>query len=261
MQWRKLFDLEPIYAVLCDKIAVRDYISERVGPEFLVPVLWIGNPDAIPFETLAVPYIIKSNHATEQTIIVDGKASLNKQAVRAKAREWLDWCHGTAIDEPGYVHVPSKLVIERLLLRKDGSPPIERKFFVFDGIARVVQSVTVRVRDRARFVSHHTLDWTELPWTVTYPRPTETVDPPRRFGEMIRIAEQLGASFDHVRVDMYECDDRIYVGELTLYSYSGLNPFKPDSADYVLGSYWNLQSNPLRALWAILTKRREIRPT
>ena len=77
-------------------------------------------------------------------------------------------------------------------------------------------------------MSHHTLDWTELPWTVTHPRPTEPVDPPRHFGEMIRIAERLGTGFDHVRVDMYECDDKIYVGEMTVYSYSGLHPIQPE---------------------------------
>ena len=31
MQWRKLFDLNPIYAVITDKLASRDFIAERVG--------------------------------------------------------------------------------------------------------------------------------------------------------------------------------------------------------------------------------------
>ena len=42
MQWRKLFDLNPLYAVLCDKIAVREVVAQRIGPEFLVPLLWVG---------------------------------------------------------------------------------------------------------------------------------------------------------------------------------------------------------------------------
>ena len=201
MQWRKLFDLNPLYAVLCDKVAVREVVAQRIGPEFLVPLLWVGSPDDIPFKTLRIPYIIKSAHGTGHTIVVDGKTALNERAVRATARDWLDWCHGTGLDEPGYVHVPHRLIIEKLLLRDDGSPPVERKIFVFDGTARLVQSVTVSAEDRSRLVSHHTLDWTELPWTVTHPRPTRPVDPPRRLDEMIRIAERLGAGFDHVRVD------------------------------------------------------------
>ena len=258
MQWRKLFDLNPLYAVLCDKAAVRDIVRERVGPEYLAPLLWVGSPDDIPFEALEPPYIIKSTHGTGQTLIVKDKAGLDERAVRETARAWLDQCHGTALDELGYVHVPHRLVVEKLLLRADGSPPIERKIYVFDGTARVVQSTIVSMKDRTRLVSHHDMDWTELPWTITNPRPTGPVDPPRHFGEMIRIAERLGTGFDHVRVDMYECDDEIYVGEMTLYSYSGLHPFAPDAADYMLGSYWKLRTKRLRALYAILIKRREI---
>jgi hypothetical protein len=36
MQWRKLFDLNPLYAVISDKLAVRDFIAERVGNDLLL---------------------------------------------------------------------------------------------------------------------------------------------------------------------------------------------------------------------------------
>ena len=32
---------------------------------------------------------------------------------------------------------------------------------------------------------------------------------------------------------------------MTVYSYSGLHPIQPDSADYVLGSYWELPARPV----------------
>ncbi|WP_291694220.1 hypothetical protein, partial [Bradyrhizobium sp.] len=52
-----------------------------------------------------------------------------------------------------------------------------------------------------------------------------------------------------------------YAGEITLYSYSGLHPIKPDSADFILGSYWKVHCLDLwlRALWALLMRKREIR--
>jgi TupA-like ATPgrasp len=78
---------------------------------------------------------------------------------------------------------------------------------------------------------------------------------------MIDIAERLGADFDHVRVDLYDCDDVIYVGELTLYSHSGLYVAKPDEADLILGKSWPLKSPARRALRAVLGGRREIRPS
>ena len=261
IQWRKLFDLNPAYNILCDKIAVRNFVKERVGPELLVPLLWFGDdPNAIPFDTIKAPYIIKSSHASGHTIIVEDEALLDKQAIRKTARSWLDRNHGKALDEPGYAHVPHALLVERLLLKKDGSPPLEHKIFVFDGAARVIQSITVSAESRARFVSHHTPDWIELPWRIFTIRPSShPLNPPRQLDKIIKVAESLGAGFDHVRVDLYECDDRIYAGEITLYSHSGLLPITPGSADFVLGAYWKVRFKWLRALWAILARQREIR--
>src|ERR1700724_1106290 len=47
MQWRKLFDLDPIYAVFCDKVATREYVAQRVGSDALVPMLWLGRDPAV----------------------------------------------------------------------------------------------------------------------------------------------------------------------------------------------------------------------
>ena len=260
IQWRKLFDLNPLYSILCDKIAVRDFIKQRGGPELLVPQLWSGgDPNAIPFDAIEPPYIIKSSHASEHTIIVENEALPDEQAIRDTAFAWLAWNHGRAFDEPGYVHVPPALLIERLLLKKDGSPPLEHKIFVFDGVVRVIQSITVSAQNRARFVSYHTPDWIELPWRILRPRSSQPLDPPRQLDKIIKVAECLGAGFDHVRVDLYECDDKIYAGEMTLYSHSGLLPITPDSADFVLGSYWKVHFKWLRTLWAVLVREREIR--
>ena len=52
IQWRKLFDLNPLYSILCDKIAVRDFIKQRGGPELLVPQLWSGGD---PTQYLLMP--------------------------------------------------------------------------------------------------------------------------------------------------------------------------------------------------------------
>ena len=260
MQWRKLFDLNPLYSALCDKIAVRDFIEERAGPDLLVPLLWFGNnPNAIPLDSIDPPYIIKSSHACAHSIIVEDRALLNEQAIRETARSWLAWDHGRAADEPGYVQVPPALLIEKLLLKRDGSPPLEHKIFVFDGVARVIQSITVSAENRARFVSHHTKEWIELPWKFLRPRLSQPLNPPRGLDKIIEVAECLGAGFDHVRVDLYECDEKIYAGEMTLYTSSGLLPISPDSADFILGGYWKLRLKLLRALWAVLARERIIR--
>ena len=116
----------------------------------------------------------------------------------------------------------------------------------------------VSAEDRARFVSHHTLDWVELPFTVTHPRPEKPSIRPARWIGSSRSPNDSAKAWTsqgrYVRVRRENLR-----GEMTLYSYSGLHPIQPDSADFTLGAYWELRPNRLQALWAILARRREIR--
>src|SRR5689334_6011326 len=137
MQWRKLFDLNPLYAIFCDKLAVRDYVAERVGAQMLVPVLWAGeDPDAVPLETLQRPYVIKSSHGCGHTIVVTADVQLDVAQARDTMRQWLGGCYGRAEDEAGYWHVPRRIMVERCLLDRDGKRPDEFRLFVFDGVVR-----------------------------------------------------------------------------------------------------------------------------
>ncbi len=261
MQWRKLFDLKPIYAVFSDKYATRSYVAERLGPGVLPTLYWVGNdPDAIPFDRLTAPYVIKSTHGYEHVVIVERGGTPDVEAIREKARRWLAYNHGSAMWEPGYQHVPRRLVVEELLEDPSGRPLVERKIFVFDGKVRMVESIFVEPGTRGRQTAMHTADWQLLGWYATrqpYPGPKPR---PEHLEEMFAAAERLAAGFDFLRVDLYDCGDSFRVGELTVYSWSGLFNFNPDEADLILGSYWHLRLPVLRAVLAVLFRRREIRP-
>ncbi|MEO6209258.1 MAG: ATP-grasp fold amidoligase family protein [Gemmatimonadaceae bacterium] len=250
IQWRKLFDFNPLFATLCDKIAVRDYIAERVGPEHLIPLLWSGAPADIPFDAIARPYFLKSSHSSGQVIMIGREDVLDATAIRERAARWLTINHGLAYDEPGYAPVPPRLMIEQTVTTADGARPDELRFFVFDGKVAVINTVFVE-DGRIRSGAFHTRDWTRLNWHFTrvvdrsFPRPS-------RLDEMITVAERLGEGLDHVRVDIYDCGDRIWIGELTLYSWSGYSRFDPDEADFELGSYWRIRSSGWRPVVAAL---------
>jgi hypothetical protein len=259
IQWRKLFDLDPAYAVLSDKLAVRGVIAARAGEQLLIPLLWSGDdPDAIPFERLERPYVLKSTHASGHVMIVGPEDAIAPDDLRARARDWLDHCHGTHMHEPAYVRVPRRLMIERRLTRPDGGAPGEIRLFVFGG--RVAIANTVFVEDgRMRNGAFHTPDWRRLDWHFSRRLDDREFPRPPRLDQMIRAAERIGAGFDHVRVDFYDCADRIHVGEVTVYPWSGLSRFNPDEADGLLGGYWTISRPRWRAAMAILLRRREIR--
>jgi hypothetical protein len=259
MQWRKLFDLNPLFGVFSDKIAVRDFIAARIGTEHLIPVLWIGtDPELIPFDRLEPPYVIKSSHAAGHTILVARGERPDAASVRQRVRAWLGHCHGTSMVEPGYVNVPRRIMIERAVLTAEGDRPRELCLFVFGGRVCVVQT---RAIEKGRLVNlgFNARDWTRLRWWLTTPFREEPPQRAKRLYDMIALAERLGQGLDHLRVDFYDCGDTIWIGELTVYCWSGMVPFHPEGTDRAFGAYWRLAWPLPRAIAAVLLRRRGIR--
>ena len=81
--------------------------------------------------------------------------------------------------------------------------------------------------------------------------PTADIDPhpPASLARMIEGAETLGAGFDFVRIDVYECGGLPRFGEMTFYPGSGLDPFDPPILDLVMGSLW-LGTSPRESIHA-----------
>ena len=252
IQWRKLFDLNSLYSTMADKIAARDFIAERVGPEWLVPLLWTGESvDDIPFDALEPPYVLKCSHGSTFNVIVRDRASLDREKIRATLQDRLARNFGAYMREPCYTPIQPRLLAEQLMLEADGSPPLELKIFVFDGRARLIHGVFVD-KTRARFDAMHDCDWRPLPWHAFNQRYEGQVPKPARLAEFVSLAERLGAGFEHLRVDLYQWQGQPRVGELTLYNLSGLWPFTPDEVDFILGGWWRLRRPIGRALAAVL---------
>lgn len=54
LQWLKLYDRNPLYTKLVDKYEVRSYIREKLGEEYLIPLVGDGvwdSVDAIDFSS------------------------------------------------------------------------------------------------------------------------------------------------------------------------------------------------------------------
>ncbi|MCW2750481.1 MAG: polysaccharide biosynthesis protein [Aeromicrobium sp.] len=257
IQWRKAFDMNPLFGTLCDKLAVRDYIVSRVGYEYVIPLLWSGGPTAhIPFDALEPPYVVKSSHASGHVAFVTGHHDVKVTELRRRTVKWMAQTYGDRTDEPGYDPVPPRLMVERMLAGPSGERPDERRLFVFDGKVAVINTVFIE-DGQVRADAFHTPDWARLDWSVTRKVDREFVRPDR-LDDMIRVAEELGRGLDHVRVDLYDCGDRFHVGEVTLYSWGGHARFNPDEADLLLGAHWNLKKPMRRAVRSVLFGRRRI---
>jgi hypothetical protein len=223
----------PEFTPLADKHSVRAYVASKVGEEYLIKLLWHGEaPHDIPFDTLPTEYVIKSNHACRQVIVVKGNP--DRTDIRHRVSGWLKTNHYWANREHQYYHIKPKVLIEEYLRSQDRGGPLDYRFWCFRGYPEVVQ-VDNHAHDINPFFD---TEWNllDLHYREGVSRPH--LSKPRDFDEMISIASQLSAPFDFVRVDLYNIDGKIYFGELTFTPVGGGLKLRPESWDVKLGEKW-----------------------
>jgi TupA-like ATPgrasp len=176
------------------------------------------------------PFVLKARHGCNQSIFVHTDMA-NWQAIRRKAGRWLANAYGGWLDEWLYAHIPRGLLVEQFI-GEGRQLPIDYKFYVFAGRVEYVQ-VHLERAGRHRWIL---LDrnWRRVSAQSSDADPL----PPVNLVRMTEVAEELGQSFDFVRVDLYEVGGHPYFGEMTFYPGSGLDPFDPISLDFVIGQHW-----------------------
>lgn len=63
LQWLKLYNRRQIYTMMVDKYKVREYIKEKLGDDYLIPLLGVwDDPNDINFDMLPNQFVLKCNH-------------------------------------------------------------------------------------------------------------------------------------------------------------------------------------------------------
>lgn len=118
---RILYDRDPRLKIICDKLPVREFIRERAGPEFVVPLLGVWkDPASIPWDALPRRFVLKPNHSSGPVALVRTDAERDPAALSARAAEWLDHDYFDVSFEWGYRNMPRRLLAEPLLTGPGG---------------------------------------------------------------------------------------------------------------------------------------------
>ena len=91
IQWLKLYDSTPIKTMLTDKYLVREWVIEKIGEEFLTPLLAVYNRfEEIEFGIMPKQFVIKCNHGKGYNIFVKDKNRLNLTNTKSKLEKWMN---------------------------------------------------------------------------------------------------------------------------------------------------------------------------
>lgn len=240
MQWEKIYDNNPMKTILADKYLVREWVEEKIGNDYLIPLIGVWDSfEKIDFSVLPSQFVLKTNHGTGTNLIVKDKDKLNIKRAQRLFDDWMktDYAFTNSI-QLHYKGIPRKIIAEKYL-ETELRELQDYKFLCFDGKPYFCWV------DLGRFAKHtrtvFNMKWELQPWTqANYGIADFDIPKPKNFDKMVEIATILSKDFSHVRVDLYNVYGKIYFGEMTFTNGSGLDPIVPEEYDYVLGQLWRI---------------------
>lgn len=251
VQWSKVFDSTPIKTRLADKYLVRDWVEERIGSEYLIPLLGTWDSfDEIDFDSLPDRFVLKCNHGCAYNLIVKDKSKLNMEDARRKITMWMgeNFAFKAGL-ELHYSAIPHKIIAEEFIenVGSGDGDLYDYKFWCFDGKVKYIQFLSGRNTNGLK-MAFYDLDWKKQEFVYSFPLDTKDMPRPENLDEMIAVAEKLAAGFNHVRVDLYRMDDgKLYFGEMTFTSASGNCSWQPAEWDLKMGELMPLpEPTPFR---------------
>ena len=240
IQWTKLYDFDDEKIKLVDKILVRDWVKEKIGEKYLVPLIaTYDSADQIDFDSLPQKFAIKCNHGSGYNIIVPDKSKLNIEDARKKLAFWMneDFSFRAGF-EMQYSKIKRKILVEEYI-ENNNQDIYDYKVFCFGGKPKYILFITNRKTGIKKQI--YDLDWNLQPFVTSGQLFMDPAPKPDNLQELIELAEILSKGFIQVRVDFYRLNDGSWkFGEMTFTDASGQNKWNPPETDAYFGSLCDL---------------------
>lgn len=239
VQLLKLKDRKKEYIKWVDKYAVRQYIEEKIGKDYLIPL--VGGPwnkfEDIDFSKLPDQFVLKCTHDSGGLVICADKNTLNLEDAKNKINKSLNNNYFWSGREWPYKQVPPRIIAEKYMVDKSGTELKDYKILCFNGKPDNIMICTGR--NSASGVQYYFFspDWHFLRYNHGDENLPEdfTISPPDNLNEMLDIARKLSCGTKLARIDLYEADGRVWFGEITLYPDSGFDTDILPSTDLLFG--------------------------
>lgn len=244
LQWLKVYDHNPLYTTLVDKYAVKPWVAERIGEQYIIPTLGVWDSfDEIDFDKLPNQFVLKTTHGggSVGVVICKDKACFNKVEAKKRLEHSMKISGYEKHREWPYKNVPRRIIAEVYL---EPQPELndlpDYKFFCFNGEPKFCQVVSGR--NIKKCIDFFDKDWNHQPFREPSRYTNADVLPlkPKCFEEMWNLAAKLAEGKAFTRIDFYEVNGQVLFGEVTFFPTSGLGSFEPKEYDAILGKMIHL---------------------
>ena len=239
LNYLKLFDKNPLYTKLVDKVLVKDYIKATIGDEYNVKLInTYTSSKQINFDELPKEFVLKCNHNSGYGLcICKNKNEIDFKKVRKVLNKALKENYFYYGREYPYKNVKPQILAEELLKDEPSTSLKDYKFFCFNGYVDSVMVCVGRDTGHTKFYFFDK-DWKLKKYNkISQTLPDDfTIEKPSKINEMFELAGKLSKGMPFVRIDLYCVNSNIYFGEFTFYPSSGTDKNLLPWADKYLGS-------------------------
>lgn len=239
LNWLKIYDKNPLYTSMVDKLAVKDYVKAKIGEEYIIPIIGVWNsPDEIEWDKLPNQFVLKTTHggANGGVIICRDKNVFNRTEAISKLKKAMKQNIYKSLREWPYKNVHKRIIAEMYMEDAQTKELRDYKFFAFNGTVRALFIATERGSGKVKF-DYYDSEFHHLDLVQEHPMSGKQYDKPVCFEEMKRIAGLLSEGIPQLRVDLYEVNGNVYFGECTFFHHGGMVPFHPHEWDVTFGKW------------------------
>ncbi len=256
--WRKVFDRNPMFVKLSDKIRFKEHISATLPGIKFAKVMWRGNniDEAIEAALHRSGYL-KINNASGANLNLAEEGGDEAQ-VRRRARRWLRRKYDRYHGEWAYKNIVPELLIEEDVSLGGLERVVDLNLYVFGDCVPCFHAILKNKRPdmQAGMFDRHgrNLDTRFLQACFRMFPPAYELKAPSRplpadfvlpvdVEHLCELAVKVAQGHDHLRVDFMWNGRDLYLCEVTVYSIAGYLRYTKREILDVMADCWDLRKS------------------
>jgi hypothetical protein len=240
VEYLKLYDRNPIYSKLVDKIKMKEFVASKVGSKYVIPLLGVYKTfNEIDFSKLPKSFVLKANADSGSVFVIKDKTNYDFSTAKRKLNKSLKVNYYYHFREWPYKNVKRLIFAEKTILDSEQNDAlVDYKWFCFNGVPTIMY--IGRDRGKQPTTDFFDTNFNHLDLVMKDPNSKYAIPKPCNFDKMKEIATILSKGIPLIRVDFYCPKDEVYVGELTFYHNGGFVKMNSEIWETYLGSLIDL---------------------
>lgn len=245
LNWLKLYYNTKLIVKVMDKYSVRNYITEKIGDKYLIPLLGKYNNFYDIFFNLELnklnDKVIFYSTINEKYVLFDKlikKEDYNM--VKYKIADLINPSNNKYFEnfEWGYKYIKPRILVYKYYDDIHNNK-LKYKVLCFKGEPKIIK--VIYFEDGNYYSNFYDLEWNLFDLKQSCPNIQKIIEKPKYFCEMLDISKKLSVDFYHfVAIELIETQSQIYFSKFDFYSDDITLPLSNQIYDFEFGRYIEL---------------------